>query len=52
MNNSLLWLTALLKAGVLLFSPSFLSTFPLDRVMESSFTLFLLHSSTGTLSMI
>ena len=51
-NDSLRLLTDLLNAGVRLFSPSFLSTFPLDKVMESSSTLFLLQSSTGTLSMI
>jgi len=38
--------------GLLLFSPSFLTTSPLDKVIDSSFSLFLLHSSTGTFSSI
>ena len=42
----------LLKAGVLLFSPSFRTTCPLDKVIDSSSSLFLLQSSTGTLSSI
>jgi len=42
----------LLKAGVLLFSPSFRTTCPLDNVIDSSSSLFLLQSSTGTLSSI